>query len=74
VNPTVWVNVGTASLGAVGANKTVDQVTALLTKYGPGSVGKTVYAWTDSSGNVNFGVISVPASGVTELYYVTIKP
>ena len=46
----------------------------LLKVYGAGSVGNTVYAWTDSSGNLNFGVIKVPAAGVTELFYVTIKP
>jgi hypothetical protein len=74
VNPTVWVNVGSASLSAVGANKTVDEVATLLEVYGPGSVGNTVYAWTDASGNLNFGVIRIPAAGVTELFYVTIKP
>jgi len=74
VNPTVWVNVGSASLGAVGANKTVGEVAKLLADYGQGSVGNAVYAWTDASGNLNFGVIRVPAAGVTELYYVTIKP
>ena len=74
VNPTVWVNVGSASLSAVGANKTVGEVAKLLNDYGPGSVGNAVYAWTDASGNLNFGVIKVPAVGVTELFYVTVKP
>ncbi len=74
VNPTVYVNVGSVSLGAAGANKTIAQVSSLLQTYGPGSVDHTVYAWTDSSGNLNFGLLSVPAQGVTYLYYVTIKP
>ena len=74
VNPTVWVNVGSASLSAVGVNKTVGEVAAMLKDYGPGSVGNTVYVWTDTSGNLNFGVIRVPAAGVAELFYVTIRP
>jgi len=74
VNPTVHVNVGSVSLSAAGAIETKAQVASLLQTYGPGSVDHTVYAWTDSSGNVNFGLLSVPTSGVTYLYYVTIKP
>jgi len=74
VNPTVYLNVATVSLSAAGANTTVAQVTSLLQTYGPGSVDHTVYAWTDSSGNVNFGLLSVPAQGVTYLHYVTIEP
>ncbi|MDV3293636.1 MAG: hypothetical protein LYZ70_05145 [Nitrososphaerales archaeon] len=74
VNPTVYVNVGSVSLGAAGANGTIARVVSLLQNYGPGSVGRTVYAWTDSSGNINFGVLIVPAQGITYLYYVTIKP
>jgi hypothetical protein len=74
VNPTVWRNVGSVSFSAAGANKTIDQVASLLQNYGSGSVGNTVYAWTDSSGNLNFGVLKVPAEGITELFYVTIEP
>jgi hypothetical protein len=74
VNPTIWVSEGSLSLSASGSNKTVALVASLLQSYGPGSVGNTVYAWTDSSGNLNFGVLRVPTPGVTELYYVTIKP
>jgi hypothetical protein len=74
VNPTVYVNVATVSLSAVGANATVAQVANLLQNYGSPSVGHTVLAWTDVSGNLDYGVISVPAQGVTYLYYVTIKP
>ncbi len=74
VNPTVYVNVGSVSLSAVGANETVAQVVSLLQTYGPGSVDHTVYAWTDSSGNLNFGLLSVPTQGVTYLHYVTIEP
>ncbi len=74
VNPTVWVSLGTVSLGTAGANQTVAQISSFLQTYGPGSVANTVYAWTDSSGNLNFGVLKVPAAGVTELLYVTIKP
>jgi hypothetical protein len=74
VNPTVYVSVGSVSLSAAGAIDTKAQVASLLQTYGPRSVDHTVYAWTDSSGNVNFGLLSVPTSGVTYLYYVTIKP
>jgi len=74
VNPTVWINVGTVSFSAAGANQTIAQVANLLDTYGSGSVGPAVYTWMDSSGNLNFGVLKVPSPGVTELYYVTIKP
>jgi hypothetical protein len=74
INPTVWINEGAVSSSAAGANQTVAQVAGLLRNYGQGSVSNTVYTWVDSSGNTNFGVIRVPAQGVTELYYVTIKP
>jgi uncharacterized membrane protein (UPF0182 family) len=74
VNPTVYVNVASVSLGAAGASQTIDKAAGLLQSYGPQSVASTVYAWTDSSGNLNFGVLVVPAQGVTYMYYVTIKP
>jgi hypothetical protein len=75
VNPTVYVNVGSASFSAAGANTTIiAQIVSLLQAYGPGSVDHTVYAWTESSGNLNFGVLSVPTQGVTYLHYVAIKP
>jgi hypothetical protein len=74
VNPTVWINVGTVSFSGAGANATVAQVQSLLQHYGPESVAKTVYEWTDSSGNINFGVIVAAGQVVTELYYVTITP
>ena len=74
VNPTVYVNVGSVSLSAVGENATVALVTSLLQTYGPGSVANTVYAWNDASGNVNFGLLSEPSPGVTYLHYVTIEP
>jgi hypothetical protein len=74
INPTVWDNVATVSYSAVGSATTVTQVKNLLQDYGAGSVASTVYTWVDNSGNVNFGVLTVPAQGVTELYYVTIKP
>jgi hypothetical protein len=73
INPTVWVNVANVSLSAVGANRTVAAVANLLQDYGAGSAGNTVFAWIDSSGNQNFGVLRVPTAGVTELYYVTIR-
>ncbi len=72
VNPTLCVIVVTVSLSRNGANQTVNEVQSLLQNYGPNSVAKTVYEWTDSSGNTNFGVLQVPAQGVTELYYVTL--
>jgi hypothetical protein len=74
LNPTIWENVATASLSISGANQTVADVQSLLQNYGAASVAKTVYEWTDTAGNTNFGVLQVPAQGVTELYYVTITP
>jgi len=71
VNPTVWLSQGTVSLNNAGINQTLADIQSLLQNYGPNSVAKTVYEWTDSSGNANFGVIVVPAQGVTELYYIT---
>ena len=73
VNPTVYVNVAKVSLSAEGAAQTIAKVAGLLQSYGPGSVANTVYAWTDGSGNIDFGVIAVPAQGVTYMYYVTIE-
>jgi hypothetical protein len=74
VNPTVWVNVASVSFGSAGANQTTAQVSNLLMSYGGASAGKAVYEWTDSSGNLNFGVLQVPTPGVSELFYVTIRP
>ena len=74
VNPTIYVNEGTVSLSAAGENRTIAQVAGLLQNYGSEAVNHTVYVWTDASGNTNFGVLIVPAQGVTYLYYVTIKP
>ncbi len=73
VNPTVYVNVATVSLSSEGANQTMAKVAGLLQSYGPEAVANTVYAWSDSSGNINFGLIVVPAQGVTYMYYVTIE-
>ena len=73
VNPTVWLNEGTVSFSSAGANQTIAQVSNLLSRYGPG-IDSTVYTWVDNSGNLNFGLLKVPSQGVTELYYVTIKP
>jgi len=74
VNPTIWLSEGSVSLSAVGANKTLALVAGWLQSFGPGAVGNTVFTWVDSSGSLNFGVLKVPSAGVTELYYVTIKP
>jgi hypothetical protein len=72
VNPTVWIKVQTVSLSAAGMNGTLAAVSSLLQNYGQGATGNAVYAWTDASGNVNFGVLNVPSPGVTQLYYVTV--
>jgi len=74
VSPTVYVNVASPSLSASGGNGTLAQVAALLQTHGPASVANTVYSWTDSSGNLNFGLLVVPVQGVTYMYYVTIRP
>jgi hypothetical protein len=73
VNPTVYVNLATVSLSAEGATQTIAKVAGLLQSYGAESVANTVYGWTDGSGNINFGMIVVPAQGVTYLYYITIE-
>ncbi len=74
VNPTVWVNAATVSLSGVGLNEVVAQVTSLLNTYGGASVGRTVYEWNDSSGNLNIGVFQLRGQGLIELHYVTIYP
>jgi len=74
VNPTVWVSVGSVSFQSAGSNATVAEVASLLQGYGQGSVANTVYTWVSGAGDINFGLLRVPASGVTELYYVTIDP
>jgi hypothetical protein len=74
VNPTVYVNVGSVSLSAAGAKETIAQVARLLQTKGKESVDQDVYAWTDSSGNINFGLLTVPTQGVTYLYYISVKP
>jgi len=71
VNPTVWIQTSTVSLGAAGLNQTVAAVASFLSTYGPGSVASTVYEWMDSSG-INVGVIKTSGGSVTELYYLTI--
>ena len=73
INPTIFDRVGNVSLGAVGSSGALSAVGGLIKTYGSGSVGKIVYGWTDSSGNLNFGILTVPAAGVTELFYVTIQ-
>jgi hypothetical protein len=71
LNPTVWIQTSSVSLGAAGLNQTVVDVTDFLESYGPGSAAHTVYVWMDSSG-INVGVIKVSGSSVIELYYITI--
>ena len=74
VNPTVYIDEGGVSFSSVGANQTVSLVQNLLSQHGAGSAGNQVFTWTDSSGNVDFGVIQVPSQGVAEMFYVTIAP
>jgi len=73
VNPTVWIQTSTVSLGATGLNQTVADVSSFLTTYGPGSVANTMYQWTTSTG-INLGVIKTRGTTITELYYLTITP
>ncbi len=73
VNPTVWINTGTVSVGNLGVNGTLSQVSEFLLKHAQGSVGSAVYLWTDtSSGGLNVGVFQLRGS-ITELYYITIR-
>jgi hypothetical protein len=71
VNPTVWIQTSSVSLGTAGLNQTSADVTDFLGSYGSGSVARTVYVWMDSSG-INVGVIKVSGGSVIELYYITI--
>ena len=71
VNPTVWIQTSSVSLGSSGLNQTVVEVADFLESYGSGSVARTVYVWMDSSG-INVGVIKVSGGSVIELYYITI--
>jgi hypothetical protein len=73
VNPTVWIQTTTVSLGATGLNQTVADVASFLNTYGTGSVANTIYQWTDTSG-INVGVIKTRGTTITELYYLTITP
>jgi len=73
VNPTVWIQTSTVSLGATGLNQTVTDVASFLNTYGTGSVANTIYEWTDTSG-INIGVIKTRGTTITELYYLTITP
>ncbi|TLX95046.1 MAG: hypothetical protein E6K96_07875 [Thaumarchaeota archaeon] len=74
VNPTVWIKTGTLSLGNLGLNGTLAQVSEFITGHTPGSVGSAVYLWTDSGsgGGLDVGVFQLRGS-ITELYYITIK-
>src|SRR5207245_11298476 len=72
VNPTVWIKTGILSVGNLGVNGTLAQVSEFLTGHAPGSVGSAVYLWTDSSsGGLDVGVFRLRGS-ITELYYITI--
>jgi hypothetical protein len=74
ISPTVLINQGSVSFSASGPNRTIALVNNLLSSYGKGAVGNLVYTWKDSLGNTNFGLLVSPGEGVTELYYVTVKP
>jgi hypothetical protein len=74
INPTVWIKTGSLSLSQLGSSQTVSEVADFLHTYGPGSVANTVYAWLDSSNNLNVGVIKIRGDKIIELYYVTISP
>jgi hypothetical protein len=71
VSPAVWINEGTLHVGTAGLDRTLADVSAFLRTYSPNSTG-TVYKWTDSTNGLNIGVIQL-RSGVTELYYITIR-
>jgi hypothetical protein len=72
INPTVFIRTGTFSLSNLGVNQTVAEISDFLKTYGPGSVGNTIYQWSDSSGNLNIGVFKIRGGSITELYYVTV--
>ena len=74
VNPSVFINVGTISFSTAGTTATVAEVQSLLQQYGQQSVAKTVYEWTDTNGDINFGLFVASGQAVTQLYYVTIAP
>jgi hypothetical protein len=74
VNPTIWIQTKITSLSAAGINSTLSQVADFINTYGPGSVENTLYEWTDSSSNLNIGLIKIREGSITELYYFTITP
>jgi hypothetical protein len=74
VNPTIWIQTKITSLSAAGINSTLSQVADFINTYGPGSVANTLYEWTDSSNNLNIGLIKIREGSIIELYYFTITP
>jgi uncharacterized membrane protein (UPF0182 family) len=74
VNPTVWIKAGSYSFSGLGLNGTIGAVNGLLSTYGPGSLGASIYVWSDATGSLNVGVLRSGGPGVTQLYYVVITP
>lgn len=73
VSSNVFIDTATVSLANVGVSGALSQVGSLIQQYGPGGAGSSIYVWTDSSGALNVGIFQLKG-GVTDLYYVSIKP
>jgi hypothetical protein len=72
VSTTVFIKTDSLTLGGLGRNQTIAKIAGFLGIYGPGSVANTVYMYIDTASNLNIGVVKVPATGVTEFYYLTV--
>lgn len=72
VNPTIWIQTDKLSVGTTGLDSTLNVIANFLSTYGPGNAANTLYEWTDSTNNLNIGIIKIRDSSIIELYYVTI--
>jgi hypothetical protein len=68
----VFIGNGTLSLNSLGVNQTVAKIADFIETYGPGSIGNTIYEWSDTSGDFNFGVFKLRGGNIMEFYYVTV--
>ena len=72
VNPTIWIQTNKLSIGTTGLDSTLTAIANFLSTYGPGNAANTLYEWTDSTNNLNIGIIKIRDSSIIELYYITI--
>lgn len=73
VNPTVFVNMGSNSLSHDGFDKSLNEITSFIAKYGDSAIGGTVFVY-NTQGTINLGVFVPSDQGITKFYYVTVAP